>query len=375
MDITKRNTALDVTRITALFCVISVHFFLNNEFYRTPLKGVSMFIMTLMRTGFMICVPLFIVLTGYLMSRKEWSPAYYRGIVKTLGIYVLASIACTVYNVLVLGMTTNPGNVFFSLLNYTGAKYAWYIEMYIGLFLLAPFLNAMYHALPSVRVKLALIGTLIFLTSLPSAVNIFNFYVEGWWARPIRSDTYQQFLPDWWTALYPVTYYCIGAYLREYPVRMRKLWNILLWAAAVILFGWFNYYRSCGRYFVWAKYNDWYGLPNLIMTVLAFLCLSTIRSEGWDRKIRIGLAYLSDWCLGGYLLSYIFDNLVYAELNKFVPKMPDRLVWYPTTVLLILIASLASSGALNFLWLGLVKLWHAVVNKLRLKRKNLNGRS
>ncbi|MBE6612018.1 MAG: hypothetical protein E7632_05960 [Ruminococcaceae bacterium] len=364
MDLSKRSTALDITRIFALFSVISVHFFLNNEFYQTPLRGTSMFIMTLMRTAFMVCVPLFIMLTGYLMSRKEWSPSYYRGIVKTLAVYILASLACCLYKIFVLGRDLMPDDIFFSVLNYSGANYAWYIEMYIGLFLLAPFLNAMYRAQPSRRVKLVLIGTLLLLTSLPSVVNIFNFYVRGWWERPVRSGEYQQFLPDWWTNLYPVTYYCMGAYLREYPVKLKKWVNLCLWGLSILLFGWFNYYRSCGRDFVWAKYNDWYGLPNVIMTVLAFICLSTIRTDGWSVKVKAALMHLSDWCLGAYLLSYIFDNLIYVELNAFVPEMPDRLVWYPTTVLLVLILSLAASAVLNLLWAGIVRLWHC----LRMRR-------
>ena len=355
MDITKRNSALDITRIFAMFSVISVHFFLNNGFYSEPMLGKRMLVMTIMRTGFMVCVPLFITLTGYLMSRKTWSRGYYRGVTKTLGIYVLASIACILYKILVVGSEIPFDRAFFSVLNYSGANYAWYIEMYIGLFLLAPFLNAMYNGLPDKKAKTALLLTLIGLTSLPSIVNIFNFYEVGWWRFPIISTEYQQFLPDWWTMLYPVTYYILGAYLREFPVKMKKWLNLLLWAAAVIAFGIFNYYRSYGGYFAWAKYNDWYGLPNLIMTALAFICLTTIPTEGWRPGIKKALMHVSDWCLGAYLMSYVFDNLIYVELNRFVPEMTHRLEWYPSTVLVITVASLAASAALNLIWAGLTK--------------------
>lgn len=34
-------------------------------------------------------------------------------------------------------------------LDFTGSNYSWYIEMYIGLFLLAPFLNLAYGKLKS----------------------------------------------------------------------------------------------------------------------------------------------------------------------------------------------------------------------------------
>ena len=45
----------------------------------------------------------FIMLTGYLMSKKELSPKYYCGIVKTLATYVLASIACIIFKNLYMG--------------------------------------------------------------------------------------------------------------------------------------------------------------------------------------------------------------------------------------------------------------------------------
>lgn len=57
LEIQKRNTSLDLLRIIALFCVISVHFFLNNGFYDQTVVGKRMFIMTVMRSTFMVCVP------------------------------------------------------------------------------------------------------------------------------------------------------------------------------------------------------------------------------------------------------------------------------------------------------------------------------
>lgn len=55
----KRNPAADLIRILAFFLVVSVHFFLNNGFYSTIVEGERMFIMTIMRSFFIICVPLF----------------------------------------------------------------------------------------------------------------------------------------------------------------------------------------------------------------------------------------------------------------------------------------------------------------------------
>ena len=93
----KRDSSLDIVRIVAVFTVLSVHFFLHNGFYSQPVNNWPMYIMTGMRTLFSICVPMFMMLTGYLMSHKKLSKSYYKGIAKTLVVFVLITIVCMVY--------------------------------------------------------------------------------------------------------------------------------------------------------------------------------------------------------------------------------------------------------------------------------------
>ena len=114
----RRNSSLDLIRIVAVFSVLSVHFFLHNGFYSEsvagmgPIEGIfnyltthdsaalhgpSMFVMVTMRTLFSVCVPMFLILTGYLMSNKTLSKGYYKGIRKTLIIFVIASVLCMAF--------------------------------------------------------------------------------------------------------------------------------------------------------------------------------------------------------------------------------------------------------------------------------------
>ena len=366
IDLSRRSSALDITRIVALFTVISVHFFLNNGFYSEPMFGKRMLVMTVMRSTFMICVPLFIMLTGYLMSRKTLSRGYYHGIVKTLGIYLLASLACAIYKIVNFGY--KPTWMIWGLFDYTTANYAWYIEMYIGLFLLIPFLNLAYNNLPSRKSKLVLLVTLIGLTSLPSIVNIYNFTVEGWWKTPYLSVEYRKFAPDWWTRIYPLTYYFLGAYLREFPLKLKQWQKLLCWFGCIVVFGLFNYYRSQYGFFAWSQYNDWQGMPNLVMTFFAFSFLSSIKTERWPNPVKRVLMVVSDLCLGGYLVSYIFDNLYYPVLAEIEPRMTHRLEWYVVIVPAVFLSSLALSGVLNLVYAGLARGGSTLWSKLRPKR-------
>ena len=95
--LSSRNSSLDIIRIFAAFMVLSVHFFLYNGFYSEPVNKPAMFVAVGMRTFFGICVPLFMILTGYLMCHKTLSRDYYKGIRKTLIVFVLATIACMIF--------------------------------------------------------------------------------------------------------------------------------------------------------------------------------------------------------------------------------------------------------------------------------------
>lgn len=350
MNVQKRNTALDITRIIAFLSVVSIHFFMNIDYYSYPMLGGRMLLMTVMRTPFTVCVPLFIMLTGYLMNKKTVSGKYYLGIVKTLVIYVLSSIACIIYKTVALDYDYTIVKIVSDILDFTGANYSWYVEMYIGLFLLVPFINLMYNGLKSRNGKLALIITLCALTALPSVANIYNFTVSGWWKTPYLSTTYQKFVPDFWVGIYPLTYYFLGAYLREFPIKMKKLPNLLLFAAASVLIGLFNYYRSWGGYFSWGAYTDWGSGLTLVLSVLAFAFLTernTANSPLWSKNL---LAYISDLCFGAYLTSYVSDRIVYGHLNTVVPEVLDRIYYAVPAVVASALLALIMSAVLNLLY-------------------------
>ena len=144
MNLKRRNPAADIIRVLAFFLVVSVHFFLNNGFYSYAVEGNRMYIMTIMRSFFIICVPLFITLSGYLLQRKQLEKSYYKRIGKIIITYILASVFCVVYSILFLEQEFTIKTFILKVLNFSAAPYSWYVEMYIGLFLLIPFLNIVY---------------------------------------------------------------------------------------------------------------------------------------------------------------------------------------------------------------------------------------
>ena len=148
-----RNTSLDLIRITATFFVICIHSYFQNGFYSLQINGVYFYLLSVFRNLFLSCVPLFLILTGYLMNKKTLSKHYYKGILKTLCVYFLASCITVIFKIYILKEEFIFKDLFLGLTGFQLTPYAWYIEMYIGLFLLIPFLNLSYNSLQTKQQK------------------------------------------------------------------------------------------------------------------------------------------------------------------------------------------------------------------------------
>ena len=94
----KRNIQIDIIKTLAVFLVILVHFYLKNGFYDLDYNSKIMKISLLLRNFGMVCVPLFIMTTGYLLRDKEYSKKYFKGILKVYLIAVSIIILSAIYD-------------------------------------------------------------------------------------------------------------------------------------------------------------------------------------------------------------------------------------------------------------------------------------
>ncbi|MCI8538312.1 MAG: acyltransferase family protein [Oscillospiraceae bacterium] len=332
----KRDVSLDLIRALAAFLVLSVHFFLNNGYYYTPMVGKKMLLMTVVRTGFMVCVPLFLLLSGCLCRNKQLTKRYYLGLGRVLLTYGLAALFCLGFRCLYLQQPFSATWAGKELLAFTAAPYAWYVEMYIGLFLLIPFLNLMYNGLTSRRQKEVLIVTLLCLTSLPALTNLRH-----------------KLLPSWWQEIYPIAYYFLGAYLGEYKPKVSWKWGVPLLGLVVLAGGGYNYISCYGGLFRWEDYNNWFGPGIVASAALVFLLLRQLpwdKLPGWCRWLISKGAGLS---LSLYLVSWCYDQMFYPILAQHVPNMPDRLFYYIAIVPAVYLCSALTAQVLEWIRKGI----------------------
>ncbi len=89
--------------------------------------------------------------------------------------------------------------------------------MWIGLFILAPFINMWYKALPTKKSKLQLIIILLLISGLPDFFNRYGMYI----------------VPAFWEGIYPIAFYLTGCFLREYRPSFNRL-KLALFILAII---------------------------------------------------------------------------------------------------------------------------------------------
>ena len=345
-----RNPGLDVIRCVALVCVVAVHFFLHTGFYDLTVSGLPMLAMVMMRNSFMVCVPLFLMLTGWLVRSRDTSGRYYIKLVRVLFVYVAASFFCAGYKIFFQDEGLNLTGIVERIFSFRAAPYSWYIEMYIGLFLLTPFLNVLYDGLETQKRKRALILTFLLLTAGPSVFNAYPLSESRWWLMPRQYSGYMLLVPDWWTQLYPVTYFFLGRYLREYPLRWKPGRQFLLTVLVFVLGGAYNCYRSWGGTFVKGPWQDYGSLLIIAQTVTLFSFLASLRYEKLPDRMAGVLSRISELSLGAYLCSWVFDQMVYIRLNAAGLSMTEKWFCSPVTVAAVLAGSLFVSWLTDVVW-------------------------
>ena len=299
----ERDFGADVVRIAALVMLLWLHFYLRNGFYYREIEDGWGFAAVMFRPVFMCCVPLFMMLTGYLKCGRKWTPGYYRSLVPILVSYLLISLVHLVYKIAFLKEAHTAGEWLLQVFRFELANYSWYVGMYVGLFLLSPLVNVLWAACRGQREHLGVVATLAAVTFLPATVN---------------GTVLGNLLPAYFQGLYYVTYYVIGCYLRTYRPRPRQ-W---LCGATVLVCGAYVAFMNLRTRTESANYYTGYstsynGVIEGIMTTALFLLFYQCQSE--SIRVRQMAAGLSGVVFEIYLLSYLVDRSVYVLFYQKYP--------------------------------------------------------
>ncbi len=318
----KRNTGLDLVRTFAIFFVVGVHFFFHTNFYKVPVSGKNMILQVALRWFFTMCVPLFIMLTGYLQTEKKPERKYFKKLIPILGVYVFYSVLSILMRIFYLKEDKSISRWIGEILIFGADKYSWYINMYIGLFLLTPFLNMIHRSLNNKKDYRVFLFILILLTGIPGFFN------------PLASQN-SMFrylaLSDWWTKLYPITYYFIGAYIKKYPVKLNKKIAVMSLILVVSTETALTLFYSWNKLFA-AVIGDYGSILILAEAVLFFIIFYDVKIE--NKSLSGILSTISLLSLDIYLCSYISDKLVYIYVMKNIFKSQQQIMFYSVFIVM-----------------------------------------
>ena len=125
---------LDIIRIIAMFLVIMVH---STSFYGFRVEDINSLDFVVVGAGRYLsfaCVPLFMLLTGYLSLHKKPDFSYYVKFLKILiEFFLCAAVVALFYSFFTEGDESFL-DMMISALSFNFPKYSWYIKMYVGLF-------------------------------------------------------------------------------------------------------------------------------------------------------------------------------------------------------------------------------------------------
>lgn len=329
----QRICGLDLIRVCAIFFVIAGHFFtLNTSFKNVPFTGFSMFVQGIMNSVFMVGVPLFIMLTGYLNINKQPTKRYYKGMIRVLMAYIIFSIVTIAFRKLYLGENLSIIQWILKIFNYSAIPYAWYIEMWIGLALLTPFLNYLWKAIPTIKEKLLLIASLFIMTSLPDLCNRYGMYIfPAYFAK----------------ASYPLMFYFIGTFIREYqPIIKTRVSlytllaiSLIMPIANILIFNGADIVEITG------------GPGGVFYTWIAIaIFLMLYRRDIKFKPVKQWITHCSMVSLEMYLCCYIFDQLYYPYFKEhFYVTQSQFLSWFFVIVPLCFLSSYLTATAYNSL--------------------------
>ena len=207
----ERVIGLDLVRSFAIFSVIAGHFLVLNTPFMSTKYNNNLFFQSFIYLLFLSAgVPLFIMLTGYLNANKvSCNRLYYKGMLRVVISYLFFSIITILFRKYNLHEDLSWFNWLRKILDFSAIPYGWYIEMWIGLYIMTPFLNILYKAIPTKMQKKILILSFFILTAFPCFFNRYGLYI----------------VPGYWQCVFPLTFYFIGTYIREYQCCVNNIFK------------------------------------------------------------------------------------------------------------------------------------------------------
>lgn len=318
-----RIQGIDLLKCIAILFIPAQHFFtLNTHFREAEFNTLSMFLQGVTMEMALVGVPLFIAVTGYLSLQTKPTWNYYRKSLRVLIPYILISVIYLLIRKYCFNASFSILDGIGMILGFKAISYAWYIEMWIGLYFLAPFLNLLFDNIKTAKTSLILIATLYVMTYLTATVNREGFH----------------FLPDYWVSISPLASYFIGCHIRKFGVNTSKNNLLLFILFAIIAEPVINLFFFKGQ-----PYRFILGIYLLIVPAMAAVFALLHRWTTNKIWIQKALALVSDHTLEMYLYCALCDMILYPFFMKWFVSQSQFGIYFLVIIPLELVMAFCMS--------------------------------
>lgn len=299
---------LDYARMIAIICVVITHatetvFKLNAETLVQFSMLRRIFVISMFTIG-RLGVPIFFLLTGYLLLDREYSSEKYMSFLKNnfCGLFLTTAIWIVVYNIFNAVFLKTPFDIIKCLKNLlflraTEMSHMWYMPVIIGIYLFIPFVA---NALRNTDIKVLCIPLLI------AFVYQFVVPVVNVWLKATGHETISS-LPDVSFSGNGYGFIILLGYLVKKGI-FDKIPSIIF--AILGAFGFaFTVYTQNFSDVQGISYNVWYDSATLLIVDLAiFVLLSRMKLKFGKIASCISIASFG---------IYLIHNLILIILNRY----------------------------------------------------------
>lgn len=316
----KRKDGLDIIRTIAIALVILIHALgLSIDGYTFPIFGVSGFARIYLRRLCFACVPLFLMLSGYLNINKEGAVSIWKkSFPHLVGTYLFWSILALGFDIFIYHSEFTKKSII-DILNYSCLwGRAWYMDLYFGVLMLMPFINKGWKALEKKEKSILLIVLFI--------ISFVSKYISSVSSIFFNNETHLVVISSHFFNMSYLFYYLCGAYISEYGVKYKKILYFTIWQIILVLHSLYYMIIGYGK-----LYNEIPGVSSIwydnmflaIEAVLMFMLLYDVKfKEKSSKVVRKCFSMVSILSFDMYLCSYITDMFINRKIGWVYYKWP-----------------------------------------------------
>ncbi len=306
VQVKKRNVSLDLLRILSMLLIILLHSVDHSGVLEqaavstTPMQLYVRFVYMLVQ----VCVNCYVLLSGYFLVKSEFK------LQKLFALWMEVVFYSAVIRLLFMVVGYKPisiGSIISCFVPVFTGRY-WFITIYFGLYLIAPFLNVTIHAMN--KKQHTMLNVLLFF--------LFSVCVS---AHPSMAGMNSG--GGWGLAWFVVLYFFAAWFRLYYQPNHRYVGKLLLWVG--ISMGVAMVYVFVGSKINLARVisENWYrydSVPTCIATLCLFAAFLNINIEGkWISKL---ITIVAPTTLGAYLIHAHAD---FSPWSWEVLNLPEKM--------------------------------------------------